>query len=151
VALVATSVAGGVVLLVVDRSRYPAAVRRILAAEGSGPLVPVRLPLIQFGYWALVAVHGNLLSTALGASESASVSAMGFYVLASVAGFVVLAAPAGIGVREAVLAAGLSPSIGSPAALGAAVFSRVLWLATELATWLLTRTVAKKYGGPRDE
>ena len=144
--LVATSVAGGVVLMVLDRSRYPAPVRRILAAEGNGPLVPVRLPLIQLGYWALVAVHGNLLSTALGASESAALSAMGFYVLASVAGFVVLAAPAGLGVREAVLVAGLSPSIGSAAALGAAAFSRVLWLVTELVTWILTRTVARKYG-----
>ena len=137
---------GGLVLMTLDRSRYPAAVRRILAPEGEGPLVPVRLPAIQLGYWALVAVHGNLLSTALGATPEAAVAAMGFYVLASVAGFVVLAAPAGLGVREAVLVAGLAPSIGSPSALGAALFSRILWLVTELFTWLLTRTLAQKYG-----
>jgi uncharacterized membrane protein YbhN (UPF0104 family) len=107
----------------------------------------VRLPAIQLGYWALVALHGNLLSTALGASQEAALSAMGFYVLASVAGFVVLAAPAGLGVREAVLVAGLAPTIGSPAALGAAIFSRALWLVTELVTWVLTRTLARKYGG----
>jgi uncharacterized membrane protein YbhN (UPF0104 family) len=71
---------------------------------------------------------------------------MGFYVLASVAGFVVLAAPAGLGVREAVLVSGLSPSIGSAAALGAAVFSRVLWLVAEIVTWVLTRALARKYG-----
>ena len=144
--LVATSVVGALVLLVVDRTRYPAAVRKILAPEGRGPLVPVRLPAIQLGYWALVAVHGNLLSGALGASPAAAFSAMGFYVLASVAGFVVLAAPAGLGVREAVLVAGLAPTIGSAAALGAAVFSRVLWLVTELVTWILTRLLARKYG-----
>jgi uncharacterized membrane protein YbhN (UPF0104 family) len=72
---------------------------------------------------------------------------MSFYVLASVAGFVVLAAPAGLGVREAALIAGLAPSIGAAAAVGAAVFSRVLWLVTELSTWILTRTLARKYGG----
>jgi hypothetical protein len=145
--LVVASVAGGLVLLTVDRSRYPAPVRKLLAPEGSGPLVPLRLPAVQIGYWALVAVHGYLLSTALGAAPGAAVSAMGFYVLAPVAGFVVLAAPAGLGVREAVLVAGLAPSIGSAAALGAALLSRVLWLVTELVTWVLTRTLAKKYGG----
>ncbi len=144
--LVVASVFGGLVLMVVDRSRYPAAIRRVLGPEGSGPLVPVRLPAIQLVYWLFVAVHGNLLSTALGAPPAAAVSAMGFYVLASVAGFVVLAAPAGLGVREAVLVAGLAPTIGSAAALGAAIFSRVLWLVTELVTWVLTRTLARKYG-----
>jgi hypothetical protein len=144
--LVAGSVVGGVVLMTVDRSRYPNTVRRLLAPDGDGPLVPVRLPAIQLGYWLLVAVHGHLLSTALGASPSAALSAMGFYVLASVAGFVVLAAPAGLGVREAVIVAGLSPSIGSAAALGAAAFSRILWLVMEIVTWLLTRTLARKYG-----
>lgn len=144
--LVAASVFGALVLMIVDRSRYPGAVRKLLAPEGQGPLVPVRLPAIQLAYWALVAGHGNLLSTALGASPAAALSAMGFYVVASVAGFVVLMAPAGLGVREAVLVAGLSPTIGSAAALGAAIFSRVLWLVTELATWVLTRTLAQKYG-----
>jgi hypothetical protein len=149
--LVAVSVLGAVLLLSIDRSRYPAPVRRLFAPEGRGPLVPVRLPVIQFGYWLLVALHGHLLSTALGAAPAAAFSAMGFYVLASVAGFVVLAAPAGLGVREAVLVAGLTPSIGSAPALGAAAFSRVLWLVAELATWVLTRGLAKKYGGRAHE
>jgi uncharacterized membrane protein YbhN (UPF0104 family) len=144
--LVAASVFGALVLMIVDRTRYPAAVRKVLGPEGRGPLVPVRLPAIQLVYWALVALHGNLLSTALGASQEAALSAMGFYVLASVAGFVVLAAPAGLGVREAVLVHGLAPTIGSAAALGAAIFSRVLWLVTELVTWVVTRALAQKYG-----
>jgi hypothetical protein len=144
--LVGASVFGGALLMTLDRSRYPEKVRRVLAPEGAGPLVPLRLPAIQLAYWALVAVHGYLLSTALGAAHAAALSAMGFYVLASVAGFVVLAAPAGLGVREAVLVAGLAPSIGSAAALGAAAFSRVLWLVTEIVTWFLTRALARKYG-----
>jgi uncharacterized membrane protein YbhN (UPF0104 family) len=145
--LVAASVLGALFLMIVDRSRYPSPLRRVLAPEGTGPLVPVRLPAVQLGYWALVAVHGNLLSSALGASPEAAFSAMGFYVLASVAGFVVLAAPAGLGVREAVLVTGLTPSIGPAAALGAALFSRVLWLVADVVTWILTRTLARKYGG----
>lgn len=155
--LVAASVLGALVLMIVDRTRYPAAVQKLLAPgpaevdferpqKGRGPLVPVRLPAIQLAYWALVAAHGNVLSTALGASPSAALSAMGYYVLASVAGFVALVAPAGVGVREAVLVAGLSPTIGAPAALGAAIFSRVLWLVVELVTWVLTRALARKYG-----
>ena len=145
--LVAASVGGAFVLMLVDRSRYPGPVRRVLAPDGEGPLVPVRLPAVQMAYWALVALHGNVLSSALGASPEAAISAMGFYVLASVAGFVVLAAPAGLGVREAVLVAGLSPSIGPAPALGAALFSRVLGLVADLVTWILTRTLAGKYGG----
>jgi uncharacterized membrane protein YbhN (UPF0104 family) len=145
--LVAASVLGATLLMIIDRSRYPAPVRRLLAPEGTGPLVPVRLPAVQLGYWALVAVHGNVLSRALGAAPDAAFSAMGFYVLASVAGFVVLAAPAGLGVREAVLVTGLSPFIGPAAALGAAIFSRVLWLVADVVTWILTRTLARKYGG----
>jgi hypothetical protein len=145
--LVAASVFGASFLMIVDRSRYPALVRRLLAPEGTGPLVPVRLPAVQLGYWALVAVHGNVLSRALGASPDAALSGMGIYVLASVAGFIVLAAPAGLGVREAVLVTGLSPSLGPAAALGAALFSRVLWLVADLVTWILTRMLARKYGG----
>jgi hypothetical protein len=136
------SVIGLVVLSVLDRSRYPKFARRLLAPEGSGPIVPLLLPLVQLGYWLLIAVHGFLLSQALGASFEASVSAMAFYVIASVAGFVVLAAPAGLGVREAVLLAGLTPSVGASGALGAAVISRAASLAADVLIWLLVRALS---------
>jgi len=135
---------GALVLLVVDRSVYPAKVRALLAPEGSGPIVPIALPLAQIVYWALVALHGYAMSLALGAPQDAAFTAMGFYVIAQVAGFVVLAAPAGLGIREAVLVTGLSPAVGAPSALGAAIVSRALSLAAELVTWLLARS---RWGG----
>ena len=137
---------GMLLLLLVDRSVYPAKVRGLLAPEGSGPIVPAGLPLVHLGYWGLVAVHGYLMSLALGAPQGAAVTAMGFYVIAQVAGFVVLAAPAGLGVREAVLVTGLSPAVGVAGALGAAVISRALSLVAELLVWVGARAV---WGGSK--
>jgi uncharacterized membrane protein YbhN (UPF0104 family) len=133
-------------LLFVDRARYPQKLRNALAPGGAGPLVPLAVPLIQLVYWALVALHGYLMSLALGADPSAALPAPGFYVIASVAGFVVLAAPAGLGVREAVLLTGLSPSMGAAGALGAAVISRAASLGMELLAWLAVRAL---WGVPR--
>lgn len=137
---------GVMLLLLVDRSVYPAKVRSLLAPEGSGPIVPPGLPLAHLGYWGLVAVHGYMMSLALGAPQDAAVTAMGFYVIAQVAGFVVLAAPAGLGVREAVLVTGLSPAVGVAGALGAAVISRALSLVAELVVWIGARAV---WGGSK--
>jgi hypothetical protein len=137
---------GALMLLLVDRSVYPAKVRSLLAPEGSGPIVPPALPLAHVAYWALVAVHGYAMSLALGAPQGAALTAMGFYVIAQVAGFVVLAAPAGLGVREAVLVTGLSPAVGVAGALGAAVISRGLSLGAELLVWAVARTV---WGGTK--
>jgi hypothetical protein len=130
---------GALLLLLVDRSVYPKKVRALLAPEGTGPIVPLALPLAQLLYWALIAVHGYAMSLALGAPRAAALTAMGFYVIAQVAGFVVLAAPAGLGVREAVLVTGLSPAVGAAGALGAAIISRALSLAAELLVWLAAR------------
>jgi glycosyltransferase 2 family protein len=134
---------GLLVLLLVDRSAYPAKVRALVAPEGSGPLVPVLLPLIHVVYWGLVAAHGYLMSLALGADESGALTAMGFYVVGQVAGFVVLAAPAGLGVREAVLVTGLTPSVGAAGAVGAAVISRALSLVAEIVVWAVARTLTR--------
>lgn len=138
------SLLGGAVLLFVDRARYPAFLRKLLAPEGQGPLVPFRLPLVQFVYWGFAALHGYLLTLALGGEPESALPVMGFYVIAPVAGFVVLAAPAGLGVREAMLLAGLGPLIGSAAALGAAAISRAVSLAAEISMWLLIRFFARR-------
>jgi hypothetical protein len=126
---------GLLLLMLVDRKVLPAKVRSLVAPEGTGPVVPVLLPVIQIVYWSFVAVHGYLMSIALGSSQSGAVTAMGFYVVSQVAGFVVLAAPAGLGVREAVLVTGLSPSVGVGGALGAAVVSRAASLVAEVLVW----------------
>lgn len=138
------SLLGGAVLLGVDRARYPAFLRKLLAPEGTGPLVPFRLPLVQLVYWSLSALHGYLLTLALGVEPRAALSVLGFFVIAPVAGFVVLAAPAGLGVREAMLLAGLGPILGSAAALGAAAISRAVSLAAEISMWLVFRVLARR-------
>lgn len=144
--LLALSLLGAGLLLFVDRAHYPQKLRSALAPAGTGPLVPLAVPLIQLVYWALVGLHGYLMSLALGASGSEALPAPGFYVIASVAGFVVLAAPAGLGVREAVLLSGLAPSLGAAGALGAAVISRAASLGMEVLAWLAVRAL---WGVPR--
>lgn len=137
------SALGLLVFMVVDRSRYPGKVRALLAPGGEGPVVPLAVPLVQLSYWALVAVHGYLMSRALGASDESGMTAMGFYVVASVAGFVVLAAPAGLGVREAVLLAGLTPSVGASGALGATLISRAASLVADVLIWAVVRALSR--------
>jgi uncharacterized membrane protein YbhN (UPF0104 family) len=137
------SLLGLLVAMSVDRTRYPQKVRALLAPGGQGPIVPLALPLIQVAYWSLVAVHGYLMSRALGASFDSGMTSMGFYVVASVAGFVVLAAPAGLGVREAVLLAGLTPSVGASGALGAALISRAASLVADILIWGVVRAFSR--------
>jgi hypothetical protein len=138
---------GLLILLLVDRRAYPSKVRSLLAPDGTGPIVPALLPLIQVAYWTLVAAHGYLISRALGATPEDAVTAMGFYVVSQVAGFLVIAAPAGLGVREAVLVTGLSPFLGAKGALGAAVISRALSLIVELVTWATVRVAMRGQTG----
>lgn len=139
-ALVASAL-GLFVLLAVDRRYYPNKVRFLLGAEGKGPAIPLALPLIQLGYWLLVAAHGYLMSLALGAPQNAAVTAMGLYVVSSVLGFVVLAAPAGVGVREGVVATGLKPLVGAAPAAAAAIISRGASLVAEVLVWGVVKAV----------
>ena len=66
-------------------------------------------------------------------------AATGLCILGPVLGFVALAAPAGVGVREAVVAAGLAPIVGSAPALTLAVVSRVASLLADVGAWLVLR------------
>lgn len=137
--LLIASLAGALVLVAVDRKHAPAAIKRALDLEGHGALVPLRLPAWQLLYWLTWALHGYFLARALGATSAEAQATMGFSPLANVLGFVALAAPAGVGVREAVLVAGLGPIIGSAAAIGAAIASRLVSLVADLGTWLALR------------
>lgn len=141
--LIAASLAGVLVLLLVDQRRYPRFVRRIVGAKGTGALVPVRLPLVHVLYWSTWAVHGYLASRAIGADPQAALASMGLYVLAPMGGFIALAAPAGVGVREAILSVGLAPSSGSAAALSAAAISRAASLIGDIGAWLAARPLGR--------
>jgi len=130
-------------LLLLDRRRYPGVVRRLMRVEGTGPLVPMVLLPVHLGYWLTWAVHGYFVTRSVGGTHDQAVAAIGFYCLAPIAGFLALVTPGGIGVREAVLSIGLVPSIGPSAALAAAVISRAVSILSDVCVWLGTRPVAK--------
>jgi len=137
------SALGLLVLLAVDRKVYPAKIRFLLGAEGAGPVIPYQLPLIQTGYWGLVAVHGYLMSLALGAPVNAAVTAMGLYVLSSVIGFVMLFAPGGLGIREGIISLGLKPLVGAAPAAAAAIISRAASFLAEVLVWAVVKAVVR--------
>lgn len=131
-------------LLVVDRRRLPAKLRSLLTLEGTGPLVPAKLPLIHAAYWLTWAAHGYLIGRAIQLPPGLALAGSGLYVLAPVMGFLALVAPGGLGVREAVLSVALAPSIGPAAALYAALLSRATSVAVDLGTWLALRPFRAK-------
>jgi hypothetical protein len=139
----AASALGILGLLWVDRRRYPPKLLGVLQVEGSGPLVPLRLPLVHLAYWGTWMVHGYLISLAVGAGHAAALASAGLYALAPVAGFVVLAAPAGAGVREAVLVIGLAPMVGAAPALTAAIAARGASLVVDVGVWLVVRRLTR--------
>jgi uncharacterized membrane protein YbhN (UPF0104 family) len=135
--------------VLVDRTRLPLKVRTLLGLDGSGRIAPLRLPLLELAYWLTWAVHGYLVTLALGASQAGAVGTMGFNPLANVLGFVALAAPAGVGVREAVLISGYGAVLGTGGALAAAVLSRVVSLVADLGVWAVVRFVALRRSSQR--
>jgi hypothetical protein len=142
--LLAASLALALALVAIDRRRIPQKLQNALGLEGLGPLAPLRLPALQLVYWLTWAIHGYFLARALGAPPALALATTGFSPLANVLGFVALAAPAGVGVREAVLVAGLSPVLGGPGAVSAAVLSRVVSLLADLASFLFARQLRKR-------
>jgi hypothetical protein len=127
----------------VDRAHLPGFVGRALRVSGTGPLVPLSLPVAHLLYWATWAAHGFLLSRAFGAAPGLALSTSGLYALATVGGFVALAAPAGVGVREAILSVSLAPALGSAPALAVAVASRAASLCADILVW----AVLKRWAG----
>ena len=126
---------GVLVLAFADRSRLPRFAVRVLKVSGSGPLVPLGLPVAHFLYWLTWAAHGVLLTHAFGANFAVAASTSGLYALATVGGFVALAAPAGVGVREAILSLSLAPALGSAPALAVAIASRAASLCADILVW----------------
>ncbi|MBK7580048.1 MAG: flippase-like domain-containing protein [Myxococcales bacterium] len=139
---------GVVLLVVIDRRRYPARVMRFMRLDGEGPLVPWRLPLLHIVYWGTWLAHGYLITRAAGADASAALSMTGLFVIAPIVGFLALAAPAGAGVREAVLSVGLVPALGAAPALAALLISRGATLLADVLVWLLSRPLRARAASP---
>jgi glycosyltransferase 2 family protein len=139
VPLLALFTIGLLALVLVDRRRFPAFALRALRLGGEGPLVPVELPIILLGHWATWAIHGYLISRAVGAPPEDAASAVGAFLVAPLGGFLIVAAPAGLGVREALLSLALAPAVGSAGALATAVLSRICTLAAEVSCWAVLR------------
>jgi hypothetical protein len=135
---------GLLALVLVDRRRFPAFALRFLRLGGEGPLVPGDLPVILVGHWATWAMHGYLISRAVGAPPDDATSAIGAFLVAPLGGFLIVAAPAGLGVREALLSLALAPSLGSAGALATAVLSRICTLAAEVSCWAALHASSKR-------
>jgi uncharacterized membrane protein YbhN (UPF0104 family) len=135
--------AAALLLVTVDRRRFPAFALKLLRLEGKGPLCPVVVPVVHAGYWALWASHGVLISHAVGADLSLSIASSGLYVMGPIVGFLAVAAPAGIGVREAVLSMGLASHLGPAPALAAAILSRAISLLADILAWALSRAILR--------
>lgn len=127
------------VLVLVDRRHYPGWALRALRAEGEGTLVGWQATLAHAGYWAAWAAHGYLCARGVGIAHAPALAAAGFYVLAPVVGFLALVAPSGIGVREALLAMAIAPSVGAAPAAATAMLSRAVSLVIDVAAWAIAR------------
>jgi hypothetical protein len=137
---------GVVLLVVVDRSRWPMGWLRRLGVEGRGSLVGLAMPTwyaVAFAGWWL---HGLLVVRAVGGDWAAGAQGAGLFVLAPVLGFLALIAPGGLGVREAVVAGGLAGVVGSGPAVVAALLSRILAVAVDVGMWAALRWAARRQG-----
>lgn len=140
-------VVGIVVLLVLDRRRYPAFVLRVLGIDGEGPLVGWPLVAWYTVVWIFWWSHGALTIVAVGGSWADALPGAGLFVLAPVIGFLAIVTPGGLGVREAVVAMGLEPAIGPGPAVVAALLSRIISLGIDVAMWLGFRAALRRRGG----
>jgi hypothetical protein len=136
--------AGVLVLLVLDRRHYPKALLAKLDLQGEGPLCNVAFvvwfSLVWVGWW----LHGALVMVAVGGTWAQAVQGAGMFVLAPVIGFLALVSPGGLGVREAVIARGVAPIIGSAPAVAASLIARVASLGMDVAMWLLFRALRRR-------
>lgn len=136
--------AGLLLLMLVDRRRWPSRWLERVGVEGRGPLVGVAMPLwyaIAFAsYW----VHGAVVVRAVGGSWSDATEAAGLFVLAPVLGFLALIAPGGLGVREAVVAGGLAGVVGPGPAVVAALLSRIVSVGVDVVTWAWFRWATRR-------
>lgn len=95
--------------------------------------------------WGTLGLHFLVLVRALGGDGGVLVPAIFGYALAAAAGMVVVIAPAGVGVREAVLVYLLAGHLPQSAPLVAALLSRFVLLACDLAAAALGWGYARRH------
>lgn len=134
---------GVVLLLAVDRRRWPTGWLRRLGVEGRGPLVGAGMVGWYTTAWLSWWVHGVLVVRAVGGSWIDGAEAAGLFVLAPVLGFLALVAPGGLGVREAVVAGGLAQVVGPGPAVVAALLSRIVAVLVDVGMWAVFRVLRR--------
>lgn len=138
------STCGLVLLVLVPRTVWPRALVHLLSAQGTGPLVPWRVPLLQLAHFLASALGGLCLVVALGGSLTAGVYLGAVLCVAIVAGFLALLAPAGVGVREAMIAVFAEPVLGVGGAVALGLLARGVSLSSELGLFVLLRVLTRK-------
>lgn len=108
-------------------------VRRELPTVDLQPGALARAILWEGLGWVALGLHVWLLARPLGASVALLPAFIGAFALAFVAGLALLPLPAGLGVREGLLVALLTPSLGAGAALTVALVSRLVLVVVDLA------------------
>jgi hypothetical protein len=137
--LAIATVLGIVVLLTVDRRKFPRFALHAVRAQGSGPLLSLQVLLWQAGSWLGPVIQGILLPVAVGGTFAQAWPNVGLFLLAPIAGFLALVAPGGLGVREAILSYALAAEIGPSRALAVALLARGTYIVSEVLAWLATR------------
>jgi glycosyltransferase 2 family protein len=132
-----------VLLVTVDRRRFPRWALRAVRAEGLGPIVPLRVLGWQAGSWLGPVIQGLLLPMAVGANFSHAWPNVGMFLLAPIAGFLALVAPGGLGVREAILSYALAADLGASRALAVALLARASFVVSEVLSWIVTRWLSR--------
>jgi hypothetical protein len=106
-------------------------------------LTPREIALVCAGYavsWMLMGLGFALLVRAI-AAEGAGVALgemIGLFAGTWLAGFLVIFAPGGIGVRDVLIALGLSVLLAAPVPALAAILARILWTVAELLGYALS-------------
>lgn len=137
---------------------WPPALNRLLArAMRLARREPMPQPLSAAGIgravgwallmWLLYGVHLWVLLSPLAGGAPALLRATGAFAAAWAVGFLLLVAPAGLGPRELALVALLSVTVSGPAALVAAVVSRLVLTAGDLA-WAMAGMAAGRNRRP---
>lgn len=131
-------------LVLLPINRYPKVVRRFVQGDPKSPVITPRVVACLTVYWISWVGHGILLALALGADLRGAMQASGLFPLAAVAGFLVMVTPGGLGMREAVLALGLTPTLGASAALVLSILSRASSLLAEVLVWGAAKLVVQR-------